>query len=372
MNPQQLVHVSPLEVDVRFVSKTIQARNLEPIPLANFTESDDWHCETSRWKRIFERYSWGGVLFISDRDEDEHYTMVVEGNLDLGTGVIQSGESRVTVPVSWYHRMALIFSETLQKSGRAAKIPPCLGSYQGDHVCDGGYNPRGQMEAACAWRDRCILLQGHCVASKKTPAEVIGKLPTEEIIRFTSRLIETNPPVTPPLASRAPVVPAVAAVQQAAEAKAKNVVKKPSVKKNVLVGPTSPTDFDTTLLDVLKAAVISKLPTVKFTDKSSAKPGELYFQTAVGYETLYMKKDESDKGRDKGIFIVMLQKSPSISLRMCLPASHAALSGLPGVKNMTKSDGQFHSLCQRLTSAEMGTVVEVLTKLVQHKVSIPK
>lgn len=383
--PAQLVHVSTVEVDVRFVAKTISERKLEPIPLANFTESDDWHCENHRWKRVFERYSWGGVLFISDRDEDEHYTMVLEGEVDLGAGFIRRGDgvkesflsgialangNRVPYNAQWYQRMAIIFSESLQKSGRSAKVPPCLGSYQGDHVCDGGYNPRGQMEAACAWRERCILVQGLCAREKKTPDDVLRNLSTEDIIRLTSRLMSTQPAVSPPVALRAPAVPAIATVPVDA-VKAKNVVRK-SVNKIASPRTGAAAEYDFTLPDAIKSAIANKLVSLKIVDRESAQPGDLYFRKAASYESLMLKKSETDKGADRGVFTIMWQKSATVSLRFAVDFNDAILSGISGVENMTKPDGQFISQVKRLVQSDLGVIVEVLSKLVLLKAASPK
>ena len=173
--------------DTAFVSKTIEEHKLDPNPKTGFHAEPDYWQETVRWKRVVERYPWGAVLFISDRDRKSNATIVAVGQVDLVGGRVSTQGGWVSFKPDWYSEMAAELQRFQQ--GKRLEIPPCLGFHAPIVVCDGGKNEQNKLEAACAYRDRCRALRSFCISNKRTQERILSGKSPEQIIQLTTRLL---------------------------------------------------------------------------------------------------------------------------------------------------------------------------------------
>jgi hypothetical protein len=179
-----VIYTSTKYQDLAFVARTIREHSLSAKPIAGYNQAPDYWNETDRWRRIVERYQWGAVVFVSNRQKDDHATLVIVGEFDVTTGAVEAGAQKVAV--GWYKELAAAFSAA---SSGEIKVPPCLGYREPDHVCDGGLNEHKQMERACAWRDRCIALQEAAGRAEKLPEELCAGMDAPQIVQLTNRLM---------------------------------------------------------------------------------------------------------------------------------------------------------------------------------------
>lgn len=218
-----MIMMSNKDMDTSFVAKVIAEHGLDPIPETGFHSANDYWQETQRWKRVVERYKWGGVLFISDRDRRSNATIVAVGKIDLVQGRVSQQGGWQDIQPGWYKEMAMDLANLLKKPTAKLQVPPCLGFRQPDVICDGGKNEHNKMEPPCAWRDRCIGLQKFAQDNNRLQEDLLkGKSP-EQIIQLTTRLLTNSgaqvvarhlPPSKPATPSAAK--PAPAAKQPAA------------------------------------------------------------------------------------------------------------------------------------------------------------
>lgn len=182
-----MILTSLREHDHQFVHKAITEHSLEPTPKAGFHAEQDYWFENARWKRVIERYAWGAVLFISDRERRAHATIVAIGQIDLVQGKVSQQGGWLDIKPDWYKEMAMELVQT--KRQVKLEIPPCLGFHFPDVTCDGGKNEADRMEPACAWRERCIALQAFCQNNNRLQENVLRGKPPEQIVQMTTRLI---------------------------------------------------------------------------------------------------------------------------------------------------------------------------------------
>jgi hypothetical protein len=201
--------------DTAFVAKALAENQLDPNPETGFHARPDYWQENVRWKRVIERYKWGGVLFITDRDRRSNATIVAVGQLDLQQGRVSTQGGWVDFKPDWYKEMAHELTKLSKGDGAKLQIPPCLGFHSPEVTCDGGKNDIGMMEPACSWRDRCRALQKFSIDNDRMQEVLLkGKSP-EQIIQMTTRLLANSgslatPARAEPKAKKEPKTPAEA------------------------------------------------------------------------------------------------------------------------------------------------------------------
>jgi hypothetical protein len=213
------------ENDTAFVAKAIQEHQLKNLPKAGFHSEPDYWQETNRWRRVIERYEWGVVMFISDRERRSHATIVAKGQVDLVQGRVSQQGTWVEIKPDWYREMALELSQTRRQN--VLEIPSCLGFHEPDVICDGGKNEGGRMEPPCAWRERCMALQTFCQNNNRLAENMLKGKPPEMIVQMTTRLLaqangipsthkpKAAAPAAKPAVVSAPKAPAVARATKA-------------------------------------------------------------------------------------------------------------------------------------------------------------
>jgi len=200
--------------DLSFVAKCIADNKLDPNPKTGFHSESDYWQETNRWKRVIERYPWGAVLFITDRDRKSSATIVAVGQLDLVQGKVSTQGGWVSFKPDWYPEMAGELAAFVK--GKKLEIPPCLGFHAPMVVCDGGKNENNKLEGPCSYRDRCIALQKFCIANSRPQEKLLSGKSPEQIIQLTTRLLSNQ---GSSVIARTPAVPK--AKSQSAEPKQK-------------------------------------------------------------------------------------------------------------------------------------------------------
>lgn len=196
--------MSNKDMDTGFVAKALSEHNLDPNPKTGFHAEPDYWQETQRWKRVVERYEWGSVLFISDRERKANATIIAVGKLDIANGKVSHQGGWQDIQPGWYKEMALELSSLLKKPTTRLQVPPCLGFRQPDVICDGGKNEYNKMEPACAWRDRCMALQKFAQDNNRLQEDLLkGKSP-EQIIQLTTRLMANGSVPLPPVPKAEP------------------------------------------------------------------------------------------------------------------------------------------------------------------------
>lgn len=175
--------------DIAFVIRVIREQQLDPRPIAGYEREPDYWCENDRWRRIVERYQWGAVVLLSNREKDEHATIVIVGELDVATGKIKTknGAHGLAPAFPWYRDLSAEFSTEPKAQ---IDVPSCLGYREADHTCDGGLNDKKQLERACAWREHCMALQDEAARRNKLPENVIDGMDGAKIVQLTRRLME--------------------------------------------------------------------------------------------------------------------------------------------------------------------------------------
>jgi hypothetical protein len=185
-----VILVSPRLMDLAFVSRMLREHRLDAKPCA-----DPLWSESARWKRVVEPHEWGAVMFVSDRDANQHYTLVLVGEVDVDDGAVDDGEAcrRIVVP-DWYQDLAVFFAKS-SDAKETIEVPNCLGLHEPDHVCDGGVNGEGQTEPECQWRARCLIFQDHAAKKGQTPHALLAKLSPPDVVALTTRVPRKRPSV---------------------------------------------------------------------------------------------------------------------------------------------------------------------------------
>ena len=81
-----MIHLSTKLLDLPFVAGLLRKNKLNNRPVDGFHTMQDYWTENGRWKRVVERYEWGAIVYASDRQRNEHFTAVIEGEFDIQTG----------------------------------------------------------------------------------------------------------------------------------------------------------------------------------------------------------------------------------------------------------------------------------------------
>lgn len=201
-----MIHISSKVHDLSFVADIIRRRSLSPQPLPDYHERPGAWDESLRYLRTVEAYAWGQIIFLSNRAANLHATVVVEGaDLDLVSGMVKdrAGQADQLIPVEWYADLSREFDARVAPVA-ALRVPECLGFHERDVVCDGGYNPQGQIEKPCSWRTFCIPFQAHCASEGRNPKELSTNIASHELVRLVARLKDSAATVAPPMAEPIP------------------------------------------------------------------------------------------------------------------------------------------------------------------------
>lgn len=101
-----VIHTSEgKEHDTAFVRQIIAKRKLDPRPLADFNDRDDYCMKVGAFERMIERYPWGVVLVIKNGEDCR--TLVIEGKVNFRSGeVFGDSGARERIPVQWYVTLA--------------------------------------------------------------------------------------------------------------------------------------------------------------------------------------------------------------------------------------------------------------------------
>jgi hypothetical protein len=140
------LHISDQSHDLEFIREIVAEHALEPEPMDEYWTAKDYWYEDGKYKRVVERYPWGCVLFLANKEEDDYATVVYE-ELEPQPYEEALVESKA---ISWYPTLIEHFKKSTPEQ------PHCFGHYVVDPVCDGGYNTRVKlMEASCVWNGEC-------------------------------------------------------------------------------------------------------------------------------------------------------------------------------------------------------------------------
>lgn len=300
---------SKKERDSKFVSKVIDEYKLSQTPIAGFHNEDDYWQENSRYLRVVERYEWGAVMRLANRETGDHSTMVLVGTIDLESGTVVKSGRHQTIPVPWYGELAEDLKDV--KSGEKIDIAPCIGWHESIAVCDGGLNPdTNEIEPPCAQKSMCIALQEHAYTIGVNHEELLkGKSP-EEIVRFTGGLVKKDTPSQP--------------------------VPKRKLGKG--------TPQERTILDL--AEDLSRNMNVGLAEsKESALDGEMFIVnriTASGYISLYIRRT---KGRSTALASYrFMSRSGKWKVQLPIPPDHELLGGIVESDIQKRASGCFLSL----------------------------
>lgn len=372
-----MIHVSMKLMDLAFVATTLRKHNLQGRPVDNFHMDEGYWLENPRWKRVMERYTWGVIMYASDRKNGDHFTAVIEGDFDPATGMAGADK----LDVSWYEELVNSFEATVADK---IEVPNCIGWHEADPTCDGGLNTAGEIEQACGWRGRCIPFQAHCAKLGKEPNELLNGKTPEEILALTGRLRGNAPAAPPPAATpeasakveaknaaehadvapvpiQAPTVSSPkAASKKAAPAKpaqpaAKSAPKLSAKPAEPYKSPWASERYAEALplVTALWTAILTAWGKSSFVDISAAKAGDLFVKDRTqksDYISVYMKRE---KGVALALCSVRLRKGGRISIQLPIAlnaARHAYKEVGASVEGW--ADGQFKSVVRDLEAAE--------------------
>jgi hypothetical protein len=101
-----MIHISWEERhDVEFIQRVLAERELDPKPMDKCHQHNDYLQQVGDDLRLVERYPWGCIMFMKYKGECA--TLVVEGELNLNTGVVWGAVgAREPIPVTWYRQLA--------------------------------------------------------------------------------------------------------------------------------------------------------------------------------------------------------------------------------------------------------------------------
>lgn len=351
--------MSNKDMDTGFVAKAISEHNLSPSPKMGFHAESDYWMETQRWKRVVERYDWGAVLFISDRDRRANATIVAVGKLDVVNGrVSEQGGWRDLQP-GWYKEMAMELSNLAKKPNQTLFVPPCLGFRQPDVICDGGKNEHNKMEPACAWRDRCMALQSFAETNNRLQEDLLkGKSP-EQIIQLTTRLL-TNGGAGVQL----PPVPKPKATTPAAGPKQAVAPKQPAAAKS-----TSSTDpaaskavYEAVCLAAGEVATATGLKVSADYTKNLAAPGDLYLVDRTANSD-YISLYQARKPKPLALASFRIRARVGVLVQLPIPKTSPLLEPIVAADVREWKDGAFQSAVREV-SMEGGTRLEHIKHII--------
>lgn len=347
--------------DNAFVAKAISENALNPNPVSGFHAEPDYWMETERWKRVVERYEWGAVLFISDRERKQHATIVAIGRVDVAKGKVSTQGGWNDIQFGWYHEMAMEFTAMMSKKGvhRVLQVPSCLGYRQPDVICDGGRNASNKMEPPCAWRDRCMAVQFWCVDNNQLQETVLkGKSP-EQIVQLTTRLLErahppgrSSPRTTPKTAQAHEPVPAEERPAEAVEESAESAESAAPVQSSQPVVPRGKARIEPEQTQAVLDLVASVMTDVAAATginvsadwtKAAASLGDIYLvdRTANSdYVSIYRKA----KPKPLALASFRIRTRIGYLVQLPLPTTSPLLSGIVQSDVRKWNDGSFQSV----------------------------
>lgn len=198
-----MILLSNKDMDSTFVSKVIAEHKLDPTPKAGFHADPTYWQETAKWKRVIERYEWGAVMFLSDRNRNAHATVIAVGKLDIDAGKVSTQGGWKEIQPHWYKEMAIELKQIKNGQGQLI-VPPCLGFHASEIVCDGGLDPTSRkMEPPCGWKGRCMALQAFAQDQGRLQEDLLRSKSPEQIVQLTTRLLQRQPGSTKPPARNA-------------------------------------------------------------------------------------------------------------------------------------------------------------------------
>jgi hypothetical protein len=328
-------------MDTAFVSRAIEEHRLEPSPVAGFNADPTYWMETERWKRVVERYPWGAVIFMTDRKHARAATVIAIGKVDLDKGRVTTQGGQQPITVGWYHEMVSELKQAQQPD--QLQIPPCLGYRKADHICDGGLNRAiRKVEPACAWRERCIVLQEHAANTNRQVEQVLqGKSPTQ-VIQLTTRLLERAGKAEAKPVERHDHKP----VKQPAAAKPKPVAP---TRQPAVPAAKEPDGFREQLIAnvstfTASVAAAAGLKVALGETKQNALDGELYLVNRVhpsGYISLYQAATPDHRA------LAVFRIRPRVggyNIQLAIPPTSDLFHGVEPTDIRPFKDGKFLSI----------------------------
>jgi hypothetical protein len=340
--------------DTAFVARTIRELRLDPKPVNGFAQLPGARWEDADWSRVIESYPWGFVLFLSDKQNKQHATVVVDRVTPIGPAVSWYDQlppvdiallDRVPFPDKEQDVPELIEQEEddpddlddeaedagpddefvdeddydvqpgAESSGAVipARVepapvsivpttdsrPPCVGFHDElDKTCEGGYiQNTGVLDPPCTWRERCMALQEHCRIQCQTIDKVLKGRSDSDIRRMTETYLEQYGPFPLP------------ATQTTADLPVEQIAPPGIVKRAVVDIPPPGGDSETSE----KMFIPGKLPALqiggKKESKAPAKPA-----TAITSEEVRKMADEFwDKlVKAFGLYKVANEEAPKV------------------------------------------------------------
>lgn len=344
------------DMDTVFVSKCIQEHRLDPTPVVGFHADPEYWRENERWRRVVERYPWGVAMFLNDRTRNAAATVVAVGKIDLDGGKVSTQGGWRDIQPGWYREMAMGL-KSAQKQSITLTIPQCLGYRESDQICDGGLNPATKkVEPVCAWRERCISIQEYAADNNKAAEDVLKSKSPEQIVQFTTRLLERKPG------------------KRSAQLKVVHSIPKPAAVSTVQ--PSGALANGTHTTGIVMAAIITVVEEVAeaagikvSTDRTrnTALPGELFLvdRTANSdYISVYVAH------KPKAIALASFRLRPRTGLLVQLPVMKESplLSGIVADDVKVWKDGAFQSAVRdvQLSGNRLEHIKHIMLALVQQ------
>lgn len=339
---------SAKDMDTAFVSRVLTEHRLEPKPNAGFNAEPTYWQETGRWRRVIERYPWGAVIFMLDRQSERAATVVAIGKVDIDKGRVSTQGGSHPISIAWYQEMAMELKSA--PSPDRLEIPGCLGFRQSDHICDGGLNRQTRkVEPACVWRTRCIALQEYAIKEGRFQEQILqGKSPAQ-VVQLTTRLLERGgqtDPLKPASALHTKPAPAPKPTPavQAKPAASPRPVTHPAVaaadavRSNLIVGVSK---------FMLSVAETAGVKVSMDGGKQHALSGELYLidrAESSGYMSLYQAPLElGETERALALFRIRARKG-GYNVEFPLAADSKLYEGIVDNDIKPFQDGKFKSI----------------------------
>lgn len=361
-----MILMSNKDMDTGFVAKAIAEHKLDPNPKTGFHAEPDYWQETQRWKRVVERYEWGSVLFISDRDRRANATIIAVGKLDLAGGRVSHQGGWQDINPGWYKEMAMELSTILKKPNANLQVPPCLGFRQPDVICDGGKNEFNKMEPACSWRDRCMALQCFAETNNRLQEDLLkGKSP-EQIIQLTTRLLTNGSvPLPPQETKKPPTKPA-----QKSGAKATSIPKQPAAAKGTAVTDpaTSQAVYNAVCGVANEVATAAGLKTSADFTKHLAATGDLYLVDRTensDYISLYQAR----KPKPLALASFRIRARVGVLVQLPVPKTSPLLEPIVAADVREWKDGAFQSAVREVSmegGARLEHIKHIIVAIVQQ------
>lgn len=372
--PRPAIALSRKPQDLAYVAGILRSRALDPKPVPGYAEMPGAWDESSRFKRVVERYGWGSIMFLSDRERNEHATLVIEGEVDLDSGKIKTRTNKVVaIPVAWYKELA----EAFPTKGKPAHlptlidIPGCLGYHQPDVTCDGGINEHSQVEKPCGWRHRCIPLQRFCADKGSVPEKLLkGKSP-EWVVEATAVLVNKYgaPAAPPPLPEgEGSAVTALNAEPSAAEdaagstqARPPKATHRPKSQPSKVSKPEAGDVDPEGTLQALWSALQAAFPERQWhMGEGEGKVGEVFIsdrRNPSGYVSVYARPES---GHRVAIMSFRLRRRMA-GVQLPIPKGHALLADVDA-NTVAWKDGAFLSEVKPVPQAVSVEAVAAIIK----------